>query len=362
MPFSWAGAAAGVQNAIRQREQDALAASELEMRRQALAAQLAGQEADRQERRAEREDVNRRADETRRLANAKTTAELLTPGEVTPQQAGNLKGTPYGDVLLEDRQTLRSRTIADLGGADLSSEGGRPYSLFTGTPEQRADATQRARRQQVLADPNLPKIVGRLVQLRDAGINLPNPESLMTPAERAEAQTAEDTRAFTEYQRRAELQNDLVTGRQQAAADRRRVATPRPSANAPLPRGIQNYLADMRQRGYTREQATAEVMSIWPKLLQDHPELDVERVQRGITSVFPAPTNRLVGNLVLGGRATGAGGRASGPAPVPSHPAAAAPAGRTASRADVQAVAQKRQISEAEARQQLEAAGVSIKD
>src|SRR5688572_6465858 len=211
MSFSWAGAAAGVNDAIRQQRQDEQAAAEFELRRQALQAQIAGQE----DARLARHEDRTRAAEQQRIDHARIVTGLLSPGEVSSEQAAMLRGTPYGPALLEDKQTLPSRT--GLGESERVDPGGQSFSAFLGTPEQRQAGAQRAAREQVLKDPTLPPMVGRLVKLRDVGINLPNPESLVTPEERDALAARERELDFQDFERRERLTASLRPKPQTAA-------------------------------------------------------------------------------------------------------------------------------------------------
>jgi hypothetical protein len=352
MSFSWAGAAAGAADARRQQQQDAMAAQEFELRKRALEAQLAGQE----DARLARQEERTRQAERDRTETARVLSGLLTPGEITPQQAARLQDTVFGDALLESRQVLPSRT--GLGVSERIDPGGQSFSVFTGTPEQRQSAAQRTAREQVLKDPNLPPIVGRLVRLRDVGIALPNPESLITPEERAAAEARKRETDFADYTRRADYQNELVKGRQ-----RPRVTGTLVREDPKLPAGVQKYFADLKRRGYTRAQAEAEVYGIWDQLSETHPRLDVNSVSLALQRLFPAEGS--FGNF--GGSVPAPSGRAAGAGPGggasrPVAPAGAPTAPRSATSADVQKVAQRLKITPAEARKQLEARGVTITD
>lgn len=122
-----------------------------------------------------------------------------------------------------------------------------------------------------------------------------------------------------------------------------------------FPRGVENYLVEMKRRGYSRADAEAEVFTdaTWRKLQADHPDISGVTVQQGINRLFPAD------DLGAGGGAGAVFGANGSPAPATPPPPAGGP--RTATLKDVQKVAQRKGITVAQARQQLEAAGVVIR-
>ena len=201
MAFSWAGAAAGMAEARRQQQQDAMAAAEFDLRRRALEAQLVSAE----DARVARQEESAREAERQRLSNAQLVAGLLTPGPVTEQQAERLRDTPYGDVLLEPRATLPSTSTP----GEAPAGGGKPFSVFTGTPQQRQEAGRRAALSSLTQDQTLAPSLRRFLELREAGVNLPNPESLISETDRDARATRDRELEFQDFERRERLQASL---------------------------------------------------------------------------------------------------------------------------------------------------------
>jgi hypothetical protein len=97
-----------------------------------------------------------------------------------------------------------------------------------------------------------------------------------------------------------------------------------PAADNPLlPRGVQNYLANLKGRGYSRGQAEAEIFrdDVWEKIRAAHPRISAVDVQQALGRFFPA--NDLFGGGLgddfdegasVAGAGGGAGPRGTGPA------------------------------------------------
>jgi len=122
-----------------------------------------------------------------------------------------------------------------------------------------------------------------------------------------------------------------------------------PTDNPALPRGVQDYIASMKGRGYDRARAEAEIFGAetWNKIRGAHPRIEAVEVQQALARFFP--TNDLLGGGIGDDTAS----------EVPPSPQSVG--GRTASQADVAAVAQRLGVSTAEAQRQLEARGVAIR-
>ena len=122
--------------------------------------------------------------------------------------------------------------------------------------------------------------------------------------------------------------------------------------NPQLPQGVEDYIGSMQRRGYSREQARTELASVWSQLQRDHPNLSALRVEAAVKQLFPDDALGGGGPVVpsAAGRGAGAGRPAGG----------GEAGGRTATSADVAAVAQKMGVSTADAQRELEARGVRI--
>jgi hypothetical protein len=347
LAFDWAGAAYGAAEARRQQQQDAQAAAEFELRRRALEAQLSAAE---DARVARQEDRSRDADR-QRMENARIVAGLLTPGGVSTEQASMLRGTPYGAALLEDKQTLPSRT--GLGESQRIDPGGQPFTVFTGTAEQRQAAAQRAAREQVLRDPNLPPLVGRLVRLRDAGINLPNPESLETQAERDAEAARERKSDFADFTRRSDYTNKLILSRQRSTAAQTITAKDRLQAR----RWAQQDAADAYDalkdangfvpEGMSLEQLTADLEAEYlgeldPSYRRPTPPVNTSQAMTNLQQVFP-------GGRAVGSRQTPLVGTL-----VPN------PSAKTITRAELKATAQRLGITEQQAAVEARKRGLRV--
>jgi hypothetical protein len=218
MGFNWAGAAAGAADAARQQREEARHDADLKMRERILLAQLSGQE-----------DAATRAARDQQLQEAAIALQLADTGEMgaelSPDVVKQLAGTPYA-ARIQQHQTLPSRSVAGLGPVDFSSPGGQPYAMLKPTQAQMREQGQRSALEAVTKDQTLPAPVRRLVDLRRVGVNIPDPESLETPAERdARARTERDS-DFSDFTRRADYQARIQAGvRRQAAFE---------AANAPV--------------------------------------------------------------------------------------------------------------------------------
>lgn len=155
-------------------------------------------------------------------------------------------------------------------------------------------------------------------------------------------------------------------------APQRTPAGPRSRTAQPVDEGIQSYILDMGQRGYTRQQAWKEVLGIWGQLQKQNPSRTPARVKAEIDRLLPAKIDDDFG-LTPGppqappARAGGAGPVGSGAAP--TTPAQPAPqqqpqqpaAGREISRAELRQLAQRLKVSEAEAERQYRNRGYVVR-
>ena len=84
---------------------------------------------------------------------------------------------------------------------------------------------------------------------------------------------------------KSQLRNGGVEEYREPRADARA-----PGADDPLiPRGVQDYIANLKGRGYSRERAQSEVFGdVWSKLRRDHPRLSAVSVQQALDRLFPA--------------------------------------------------------------------------
>jgi hypothetical protein len=241
--------AAGVQDAVRQMEQDALS-------KQRLEAEMLGDALDRELRqkdRAERVEQNKwqrkrqeQADKTN-LAGAHL--EVLdsmhdagarsAPAELSPEVLELLSGTPY-EARIDRKETLPARAttteIAPFNGNALAETGPDTAALMRGesvSPERRLYSTlsptgaQTQQRRQLGAtlqrqadldrlanDPATPAKLKTLLSLTRAGVDTApvGPQMLETPEDR-KAQTDE---GFSDFQRRERFQDSLIRGRESA--------------------------------------------------------------------------------------------------------------------------------------------------
>ena len=132
---------------------------------------------------------------------------------------------------------------------------------------------------------------------------------------------------------------------------------PMPARDNPkFPQGVDSYLNQMRMKGYTRDLAEQALARAWPQLSAAHPTLSGVEVQKALDAYWPLNT--------FGQEATPTVRQpvaATVPSPSPVGAASPSAGQRTASLADVAAVAARLKISPEEARKQLEARGVVIR-
>jgi hypothetical protein len=146
--------------------------------------------------------------------------------------------------------------------------------------------------------------------------------------------------------------------------------TPTNKEDPRFPRGVENYLADMKGRGYSRADAEGEVFrpDVLQKLQAAHPRISPVALQQAITRLFPddLPGTTADGAAIFdttpAGSARARGGRGGGSSPPPPPPAAEDGGQRTATIQEVKAVAREMGISETEAVRRLEAQGIKIRN
>lgn len=297
-----------------------------------------------------REDT--RYQQGRKDAAAAVTASTLSPWqEVDPETAASLEGTPQ-EGRISRRQTLPSRTIPEMGGAQSSDPGGDPFNVWTPTAaEQRTRKTEQDRDAFI---GTLPGRAGTAAKARSYGLPV-DPNDLKTPADIKTEQEAADLHHLGVLDRELGLRDKHERPPAESAGSK---------DDPKLPRGVENYLYDLRSRGVSRGDAEAEIARAWPKLLSEHSKLSPIKVQAALDSFWPVdqfgderrPAKPAANGNAGRGRAAGAGPRDG------LHDVGIVQAGgaspRTATAADVANVAKKLGISEAEARKQLTARGV----
>lgn len=112
------------------------------------------------------------------------------------------------------------------------------------------------------------------------------------------------------------------------AAGRANGGTSTPDEDRRFPLGVENYLANMKGRGYSRADAEAEVFraDVWQKLQAAHPRISATTVQQAIARLFPddLPGTTADGAAIFdttpAGSAGARGGRGGAPPPPPPPP------------------------------------------
>lgn len=241
MSFGWAGASAGASDALQQLLAQAFARKQQEEESARANAQIELQRA-----------ASKRADRAAQLGEAAATLEQLDAlgqgAEVSPDIARVLSGTPYA-ARLESKTTLPSRSVAGFGPGvlrmmgdyliqrgstpldqnqmvDFSSPGGRAYTTLQPTQAQMREQKQRTDLDAFSNDATLPPLMRRWVSARRAGLPVPNPESLETPAERSARLDVDRQAEFGDFTRRSDY-----TARINAQARRQAQIE---AANAPI--------------------------------------------------------------------------------------------------------------------------------
>lgn len=124
-----------------------------------------------------------------------------------------------------------------------------------------------------------------------------------------------------------------------------------PRGSSAIPQGVERYIIDMRNRGYTQEDAVGEILrpEVWGKMQRDHPSMTAQKVRTAIAQLIP--------------EAGAAPVESSATAPPTGAPAgqATAAAPRSMTVAEVRAAAQRMGISEADARRGFEQRGFVIR-
>lgn len=146
----------------------------------------------------------------------------------------------------------------------------------------------------------------------------------------------------------------------------------RPAANprgtGALDTGLEDYILDMRGRGYTQREALDEVLrpDVWQQLIAANPKRTAERAREAISRLIPQegamPYSPPAGSPA--GRGRGAGPSGGGSRPDASRDESMrndADAAMTMTLAELRAAARRMGISEAEARKGYEARGFRIR-
>lgn len=117
-----------------------------------------------------------------------------------------------------------------------------------------------------------------------------------------------------------------------------------------FPRGVEDYILAIRNRGTTQAEALAEVLApaTWAKLRADHPSLSSQRVREAIGQLIPEE-----GAMVSPGASAGAGAPAGASAPAAGQ--------KTMTADELRYSAQRLGVSEAEARALAERSGYVIR-
>lgn len=178
------------------------------------------QQIDLQQRRDAAMDVERQEDRKYRQGqverdDASTLASTLEPGSITDPQAALLQKHPGIAPRVTQRQVIDARPIP--GTAPLDESAPKQFSVFEPTPAQ-------AREQ--LRTVNLRRIGDTLkgatteqqrraagAEAFGAGVDVPNNLLGQTGEEKTAQEIAAEQRGNREYDRRARLQNDLISGR-----------------------------------------------------------------------------------------------------------------------------------------------------
>jgi hypothetical protein len=162
------------------------------------------------------------ADEARKNQNAAIALQQLDAmgqgANVDPGIAATLRQTPYG-VRLEDKQTLPSASIPAMGGAKISDAGGQSFTTLRPTVAQQREAGQRSELSQMASDQSLPPEMRSWVRARQAGVNVPNPESFITEGQREARAARERTADLGDFRTRANIQAGIADAARRRAAN-----------------------------------------------------------------------------------------------------------------------------------------------
>lgn len=326
--------------AEHQRKQDEL--ERLRMETQVMIEKLRG----------DREDAHYA--QGRRDDTAAVTASSLSPWqEVDPATADTLAGTPQAGRL-SGRRTLPSRQgagyISDDGSTSIATHadpGGDPFNVWRPTAKEQADLNAKQERDTFVK--GLPGNVGQAATARSYGMAL-DPSDFEDPAvvdaRKRGAHEIDRKESFEDWQKREDYQRTHPHAPAETARD-----------NPEFPRGVENYLNDLRTRGTSRDAAETEIARAWPQLLKQHPKLSPLAMSGAIDKFWPLTADgeerRPAKNLTRQTPAQSDGLSDVGVVPTNQKP-------RRASRADVTKVAKQLGVSEVEAIKQLKARGVQI--
>jgi hypothetical protein len=125
-----------------------------------------------------------------------------------------------------------------------------------------------------------------------------------------------------------------------------------PKDDPKFPRGVEDYILSIRNRGTTQAEALAEVLdpATWRKLRTDHPSLSSERVREAIAKLIPEE-----------GAAVSAGAPVSPAAGAPASSRPPAGGQKSMTRDELRYSAQRLGVSEQEARRLAESNGYVIR-
>lgn len=165
--------------------------------------------------------------------------------------------------------------------------------------------------------------------------------------------------------RRAVTEDELIAGVPEYREPEKPREPTRAEVELPIP--VQHYLQALTTKTdpatgqrYTQQRAEQEIANQWARLADAHPDLSPIRVKQALQTLFRAPDDF---ESLFGGDGAGGSAARSVPGVIAGGPATGRTpegGGRTATLADVRAVAGQMGVTEQEARRQLEAAGVVI--
>lgn len=345
------------------RAREAQDQADLEQRRTYQTAQLASM--------ADQRDAL--AEQRRQNAAHVLTGDLNVGDPLDDQQQTTLRAGNLGSLVESQPATLPSRSTTGFlraapGGAvpptgvlrTSTQPGHAAGTIYRGTPSQRRTFEQRQELQRFIETlpANSPERRALEYQLQTGD----NPPAGMfqrdvTPSFQLQPlydETGRPSGAIKFNQRTGDVTPVDLPGKMRAPG--------RGLADDPeLPRGVGNYLVQLRSKYGSYEQAIGELTRALPEIQQTHPSFNAVKAGNALRQLFGQPVGtggfdlspELLSMLGRGAEAA-SGGRSQTPA------ASAAASGQVLTRTELQGVAKRLGISEHEAEQQARARGMQV--
>jgi hypothetical protein len=175
-----------------------------------------------------------------------------------------------------------------------------------GTDQQRTEAANKQRRQQLLQNPNITDRERLAIEMENAGMKVPagvfEPRPLKEPTPHYSFMPTYDDNGNP---------TGIATGNTLTGAisdahlpGGRQVRPPKTADNPQNPRGVQNYLLQLRNtHGNDLQSAEQELAHAWPEIVQAHPHVEAATVVGALRSMFGnapgASANQLPPGLTL---------------------------------------------------------------